>query len=171
MVQIGASSATIESPLEHLSACHRRIEQRLDTLIRAADHLHSDPSAALAAIANCIAFLDSSGVLHTRDEEESVFPRLRPKLAADRIAYLDSLELDHQAVQAVHSRLKELVGRVEGDVSGSQIAEYRACAQELARMYRRQIRSEDDILTAMAQQLLNPEELAEITREMRERRL
>lgn len=165
MVQIGGSPAAIDSPIEHLSACHRRIEQRLDTLIRAADHLQSDPAAARGAIANSIAFLDSSGVLHTRDEEESVFPRLRPKLPADRVAYLDSLERDHGAVEVVYSRLKELVSRAE-----IQIQDYRACAEELARMYRDHIRSEDQILTAIARQWLTEAELSEITREMRERR-
>jgi ribulose 1,5-bisphosphate synthetase/thiazole synthase len=36
MIQIGASAATIDTPIEHLIACHRRIEQRLETLINAA---------------------------------------------------------------------------------------------------------------------------------------
>jgi hypothetical protein len=30
MIQIGASAATIDSPIEHLVACHRRIEQRAE---------------------------------------------------------------------------------------------------------------------------------------------
>jgi len=35
MIQIGAPSATLDAPVEHLMACHRRIEQRLETLIAA----------------------------------------------------------------------------------------------------------------------------------------
>lgn len=41
MIQIGASAATVDSPIEHLMACHRRIEQRLDTLVNAACHLEN----------------------------------------------------------------------------------------------------------------------------------
>jgi hypothetical protein len=60
MIQIGASAATIDSPIEHLVACHRRIEQRLDTLINAAGHVDDDRAGALAGIAKSLHFLDTS---------------------------------------------------------------------------------------------------------------
>ena len=69
MIRIGQPSATIDTPLEHLMACHRRIEERLTTLERAGERLREDRPAALEAILRSILFLDSSGVLHTRDEE------------------------------------------------------------------------------------------------------
>ena len=50
MIQIGASAATIDTPIEHLMACHRRIEQRLETLIDAAGHMVKDRTGAIEAI-------------------------------------------------------------------------------------------------------------------------
>ena len=108
MIQIGAPSATIDSPIEHLMACHRRIEQRLDTLIKAAGHIGKDRLAALAAIASNLHFLDTSGALHTEDEEASLFPRLRPKLSATEIAFVDSLEAQHAEAESIFSELKRL---------------------------------------------------------------
>jgi iron-sulfur cluster repair protein YtfE (RIC family) len=112
MIQIGASAATIDSPIEHLVACHRRIEQRLDTLVSAASHLQDQRSAALAAIASSFSFLDTSGVLHTKDEEASLFPRLRKKLSASEIEFVDSLEAQHVQAEGIYSRLKQLASQL-----------------------------------------------------------
>lgn len=172
MIQIGAASATIDSPIDHLMACHRRIEQRLDTLLRAGDHLESDRSQALAAIEKSLQFLDSSGALHTEDEENSLFPRLRLKLVAGDVGYLDSLEQQHEHAESIIIRLKNIVveaARLDS-VPKPLIGEYRACADDLRSLYREHIRSEDEILTAMAKQSLSASEIVEISREMRNRR-
>lgn len=153
-------------------ACHRRIEQRLETLIRAGDHLQRDRAAALEAIRKSVEFLDSSGARHTEDEERSVFPRLRRKLGAEQLAYLDSLEQQHTVAEELFSRLKELVRQAgqQDPVLATLADRYGACARELESLYRRHICSEDQILTALARQSLSNAELAEISREMRERR-
>jgi len=103
MIQIGAPSATLDAPVEHLMACHRRIEQRLDTLNTVAAHLPDDRSGAMAAIEKCFQFLDSNGALHTEDEELSLFPRLRPHLASDELEFVDSLESQHREAEAIYS--------------------------------------------------------------------
>jgi hypothetical protein len=69
MIRIGEPATTIDTPLEHLTACHRRIEDRLATLGRAADHWGDASEAAWEAIRKTILFLDSNGALHTMDEE------------------------------------------------------------------------------------------------------
>jgi len=56
------------------AGCHRRIEERLATLERAAEHLNDRTGAALVAFRSVFEFMDSAGVLHTADEEESLFP-------------------------------------------------------------------------------------------------
>jgi len=144
-------------------ACHRRIEQRLDTLVTAGDHLANDREPALAAIAKSIAFLDSNGAMHTEDEESSLFPRLRPKLSVEELAYVDSLEQQHSEAEGIYAELKELVAL-------GSVASYRDCASRLRDLYRRHIQSEDQILTALARRLLSEKELAAITVEMRARR-
>jgi len=79
MIQIktagtAGESTTLDAPLEHLMACHRRIEERLATLERAGAALESRRDEALGAIRAAFAFMDSNGAIHTRDEEESLFP-------------------------------------------------------------------------------------------------
>jgi hemerythrin-like domain-containing protein len=170
VIQIGAPSATVDTPLEHLSACHRRIEQRLDTLVRAGDYLATDRTRALDAIAKSLEFLDLSGSLHTEDEERSVFPRLRAKLSSGEIAYLDALEDQHQSAESLLARLKQLVAALNAGYSSVRVEEYRACAEALRALYREHIRSEDEILIALAKQVLSDSETAEISKEMRERR-
>ena len=72
IVNIGgpAPANTLDSPVEHLLACHRRIEQKLETLARAVEANHDE------ALARVFHFFDTNGLLHTQDEEESIFPRL-----------------------------------------------------------------------------------------------
>ena len=172
MIQIGLPTATIDTPLEHLTACHRRIEERLDTLVKAADLLLADQATALAAIVRCLEFLDGSGALHTEDEECSLFPRLRVKLLADQVAYLDSLEEQHVTAGTILMRLKELVGEATrvSQASGELAEQYRECAEQLRSIYRSHIQSEDSILSALAKQSLSEFEIAEIAGEMRARR-
>lgn len=172
MIQIGASSATIDSPIEHLGACHRRIEQRLDALVRAAGHIEKDRAAALAAIAGSLHFLDTSGALHTEDEEASLFPRLRQHLAASEIEFLDALETQHAEADAVSSELRKAQSEliVCAESSPSLVGRYRECAEKLRSLYRAHIAAEDEILTAISKRVLNDSEIAQISREMRDRR-
>jgi len=172
MIQIGASAATIDSPIEHLVACHRRIEQRLDTLVNAAGHLQNQRTAALAAIASSFSFLDTSGVLHTEDEEGSLFPRLRKKLSTSEIEFVDSLEAQHVQAETIYSRLKQLASQLSAQdaVDSGRAAEYVECAEALRTLYRAHIRTEDEILTALAKRSLSERELVDISHEMRDRR-
>jgi len=172
VIQIGAPSATIDAPVEHLIACHRRIEQRLDTLVKAAGHLESERERALEAIAKSIRFLDSSGAMHTEDEERSLFPRLRPKLSAEELAFIESLEQHHRLAEVIYSRLKQLIteASAQSRVPAELVGQYRDCADRLRSLYGEHIRSEDEILTRLARRSLTEPELAEISAEMRYRR-
>jgi hemerythrin-like domain-containing protein len=165
MIQIGAPAATLDTPVDHLMACHRRIEQRLDTLVSAADHLSIDRDRALQAIASSLRFLDSNGVMHTEDEESSLFPRLRPKLSAEEQAFVGALERQHSEAEAIYGELKRMIAQGIPD-AGS----YRDCALRLRALYRDHIRSEDEILTPIARRLLTDAETAEMSSEMRARR-
>jgi hemerythrin-like domain-containing protein len=172
MIQIGAMAATIDSPIEHLIACHRRIEQRLDTLANAASHIVANPIAALDAIKKSFTFLDTSGVLHTEDEEASLFPRLRQKLSPAEIAFIDSLEAQHVEAGLIYFELKRLALSLEdsGNLSPDLLGQYRECANQLRSLYRRHIQSEDEILTAMARRSLEDADVFAISGEMRARR-
>ena len=167
MIQIGVKPSALDEPIEHLMACHRRIEQRLDTLVSAGTLFASDPPAARAAIAASVRFLDTNGVLHTEDEEASLFPRLRPRLSEQETIFVELLEDQHDEAEQIYARLKMLAAQM--DVPGVP-AQYAECAENLRALYREHIRSEDEILTALARRSLNENDLREIAAEMRTRR-
>jgi hemerythrin-like domain-containing protein len=167
MIQIGATPATIETPLEHLQACHRRIEQRLDTLVRAAGALDSDKKAALGAIASSLEFLDTNGVLHTADEEQSLFPRLRPLLSSSELEFVNSLEAQHTEAESILAALKREVRALS---EGQSSVAYEQYARQLRGLYQEHIRTEDSVLTPLAQRSLDDDALAAIADEMRARR-
>ncbi len=111
MIQIGTPVVTIDAPIEHMMACHRRIEQRLDSLVRAGGLLGSDFGAALKAIRSCWQFLDTSGAMHSADEEQSLFPRMRPIHSSSQ----RTLEAEHGEVELISEDLKQLVGRMHDE--------------------------------------------------------
>ena len=167
MIKIGQKPATIDRPIEHLTACHRRIEDRLSTLERTAEWLESEDekkkAEARQAIASALRFLDSSGVMHTADEESSLFPRLLPRLDPGERDYVESLEHQHREVDQAYAEVKAAVDAGQSD-------RYRAAVARVARLYREHIASEDSVLTAIAARHLSTADLDAIAAEMRARR-
>jgi hemerythrin-like domain-containing protein len=167
-------NSTVDRPLEHLVACHQRIEERLKTLERIADHWEARPEEALQAAASCVRFLETSGVLHTHDEEDSVFPRMRNRLGAAEQKSLDDLESQHREKEELFGKLRSLIAAFGQAGSPEERArlnkDYRDLVAAFSGLYRTHIAFEDTELIAMARGVLEETELKEISREMRERR-
>jgi hemerythrin-like domain-containing protein len=157
-------ASSLDAPLTHLMACHRRIEQRLETMELAAKHLEDRRAEAREAFESAFRFMDSSGVLHTADEEESLFPRLRPKLEPGERTYLAGLEHDHTEAYRLYMELKSLVA---ADAPAERV---KNLVERFAALYRGHIASEDDVLQRYAEQHLDAALLAEIAAEMKQRR-
>lgn len=164
----GAAAPSPENVEDFLMACHRRIEQRLAAMERAAAALDANRTEALAALAAALRFLDTSGALHTEDEEESVFPRLRARMEPGERTFLAGLEHDHAEAGMIHRRLRELAAKAAERPEHD--AELRGAVEQLAALYRRHIESEDATLTEYARALLTPQERLAIAEEMRGRR-
>lgn len=163
--------ATTDRPLDHLVACHGRVEDKLSVLERAVERLEDMTEEALYACESVIKFLDSSLAIHTEDEEESVFPRIRKLATEDELQYLDTLELQHREAEGYVARLKNLVKQLERDESLLPIrAALGQTALKLTALYRAHIASENDRLTAIGRARLDEIALAEIAFEMRLRR-
>lgn len=165
MVQIGESVSTLASPLEHLLACHRRIEQRLSTFVKAGAELEARPEQALAAIASAMRFMDTNGARHTQDEEQSVFPRLKPHLTAQELAFVEGLEAEHVEAEGIYVAMKAAVHGLPASK-----ATYLKLAERLETIYRKHIQAEDEILMALARRDLQAPEIVAISGEMRARR-
>lgn len=172
-VSRGEESArtTIEYPLEHLVACHRRIEERLDMLARAGAHLADRPADALEAIDAAFRYFDSSGVLHTADEEQSVFPRLRPRLLPEELEMISQLDREHREAEALYAELKAVAARLRKDPRSEALGEeYRKLVKRFTDLYNSHIAFEDRELVRVAKRDLTRQELDAISREMKQRR-
>lgn len=166
-----ATPATRDRPVEHLMACHRRIEERLATLERAIPHLESQPKEALQAIGNAVSFLESNGAWHTQDEEESFFPRLAGLLRTGEVETLATLERQHKEAEALFGMLRACVQQLSATPmpASGRTAEYRLLVRDLCQLYRQHIATEDACFRDWAGRL--PEDnLRQMAAEMKQRR-
>jgi hemerythrin-like domain-containing protein len=172
-------SITIGAPREHgfdeplgiLSDCHRRVEKFLSVLaiLAAKPAPHQLDEGERAALCRALDYFRKSAPKHTADEEESLFPRLRTAGAA---AELERLEEDHRDAAPRHQQV-ETIGRrwlecmLLPDADRDLFADAVGALNEL---YREHIALEEREVFPLAQRVLTPSELAEVGREMAERR-
>jgi hemerythrin-like domain-containing protein len=166
-----SEKATLDSPLDHLLACHRRIEDRLATLERLIPHWRTSPKETIEAARNCLRFFDTNGVWHTEDEERSLFPRLSASLTEEEREFLAGLESQHEEAERALDAVRGTVDRLAGGGAGdAAIAEYEQAAGRLCAIYRQHISSEDARLPELGRRILSAAGLAEIAGEMKRRR-
>jgi pyridoxamine 5'-phosphate oxidase len=153
-------------------ACHRRIEERQATLERVVPllQLPATPVEALEAVERVRRFLDSSGVLHTADEELSLFPRLRTKATAEEVSFFERLEADHDAAETIYADLKAVVGKLAHRPDAALVGQFTSLVDRLCDAYRRHIEEEDTRLIPIARRLLSEADLSVIAGEMKSRR-
>jgi hemerythrin-like domain-containing protein len=163
-------SATLDTPIDHLGACHRRIEERLQTLERVGPHLLDRTAEALTALQAVFWFFDSSGATHTADEEESFFPRLAANLTPEEQQFLYELEREHAQADAIYDSLKTHVAQLTNPPTPAEVTRYNDLAAELCTLYRKHIKSEDARFPAIAARILTPADLDAISQEMKHRR-
>ncbi len=174
-VQIGRQESDFSNPLGLLSDCHRRIEHFLDVLMRVCHQAGDHPLGVeeRTALEKALVYFRNSAPRHTADEEESLFPRLRDSgQAASALACLSELEADHQAAARDHE-LVDTLGRqwlASGVLAGGDLDRIRQALQRLSTTYARHIAIEDQQLYPLAGRVLPPEQLAQVGREMAERR-
>ena len=168
----GHTPASLDQPLDHLVACHRRIEQRLETLQRVTPHLATRREEALAAIASSLEFFNSNGAWHTADEEQSIFPRLEASLSPEERMYLAELEAQHDEAEVLYDKLLLVVEQMKSaqPIPPALIERYGTLVADLAAIYRPHIASEDKVLTELGRRLLSKTALGEISAEMKRRR-
>lgn len=179
-VQIGARpDAGFDNPLGMLKDCHRRVEWFLDVLYRVARRAHGRPLDAeeTNAVQAALLYFRTSGPRHTRDEEDSLFPRLRAlastkPLAAQLLEELARLEADHGQASQLHDETDRLFTRwiAEGALSPPLAAQLDFATGELARIYSTHIAVEEGLVFRHAAELFSPRELEAMGHEFRARR-
>jgi hemerythrin-like domain-containing protein len=172
MIHIRTSppTVTLDTPIDHLNACHRRIEERLQTLERVGPHLADRTAEALTALQAVFWFFDSSGATHTADEEESFFPRIAPHLTPEEQQFLNDLQLEHARAEAIYDELKCHVAAIASPPTETDVVRFNSLAAELCSLYRQHIQNEDARFPAIAARTLSANDLDAISKEMKVRR-
>lgn len=167
-VQIGGRrESDFTEPLGLLSDCHRRIERFLGALLAVARQGTLDRPVVEAALR----YFREAAPNHTRDEEESLFPRLRSSSdprAEEALARVEALEADHREAEEAHRQVESLFGRwlAGGDCPAGLVE----VLERLSAIYAAHIAVEDGEVFPLAAEVLADEDLAVVGREMAARR-
>jgi len=171
----GSSSqaAGFEAPLEMLAACHGRIIERCEVLVRLRAHVATSGAdeAACEAARGIMRYFDLAAVQHHADEEEDLFPALLESMAGSDAVCIrelaDDLTREHRELERRWMAVRRWLARIEaGDPSAPESGEIEAFADA----YTDHIAREEQHLLPMAARLLPDEELERIGRAMRLRR-
>ena len=151
-----------------LHDCHEHILERLDRLELLADELSCAESLQerhMAQFADVLTFLDTAIPIHSADEEETLFPRLRQAQGAvPGHTPMDCMEQEHVQHRALLAQLKRSI--VQRDVGAAA-----AASRRIVREYREHIGKEEEVLFPWARTVLtSPAVVAEMTEAMRSRR-
>ena len=157
--------------LSMLARSHRRLEERMADLQRAASSILRERADAddLATVDEVLAYLERSAMRHELDEEESLFPRLHRR--AELRPLLAELSAEHDQHRALVGHLRML--RSGWSAGGPDAGDGAALAKvtgELARAYRVHIEREEHELLPAARDHLSRAELGAIRQEMERRR-
>ena len=153
-----------------LHDCHEHILERLSRLEGLGHELQG--AAALeerhmAVLGDVLAFLHTAIPIHSADEEQSLFPRLRAAQSLSRSGHtpMDCLEREHGDHAAQLAALERaIVQRVPAAIARAALA--------MVGSYREHIGKEEEVLFPWARELLGDPALVQaMTREMRERRV
>ena len=175
-VQIGAKTHNFTDPTGLLSDCHRRVEMFLGTLEAVANVIDRPATEETSrALESALRYFAQAAPKHTADEEESLFPRLRhihhPEMEA-AFARLEQLEDEHRWAAPLHAEVDRLGARYlsTGNLSGTEVDDFRHAVASLASMYKQHIAVEDSLVFPLAARMLSGAEKLIIAEEMAARR-
>jgi hemerythrin-like domain-containing protein len=177
-IQIGAEPEhDFDSPLGLLSDCHRRIEQFLDVMIRGVERSGGgalDPEQR-EALETALRYFDQAAPRHTADEEVSLFPRLRASndpAVREAMRRIDALEADHRRAEEMHEAADRLCRAWldAGTLLPENADRLRSLLTDLRATYSHHIAVEDQEVFPLAGRVLREDELAQVGREMAQRR-
>lgn len=177
-IQIGQrADHGFDQPLGLLSDCHRRIERFLHVLLVTVEQAQGGALTPpqRADVERALQYFAKAAPLHTADEEESLFPRLRAcsgPAASQALAVVARLESDHGVAEQRHHAVHALMARwlEAGQLAAADTQAVREHLQALQAIYREHIAVEDGQLFPAAARLLGAGDLREIGGEMAARR-
>ena len=171
----GETAPPVNDPLDFLVEIHDRIQAQLAILERQArTFAEQGAAAAQQEIKKTLQRIETLGALHTEDEEQSLFPRLRYTSAADDFGLLELaqvLETQHREKEAA---LAELTAHVETlpaaqTPTAQQLGRLQGLVARLIDLYHAHIMIENQRLVPGSKECLQSSDLNAMQQEMRAR--
>ncbi len=163
-----------DDPIGVLKNCHRKIKRALHVLWVIADRaagreLTAEEMVAVRSAMDCVRV---DGTLHTADEEESLFPRLRAEAITGDSEELGLLEDNRRQADPLHALVETLYSAwiSAGALRLENQLRLQSCTAMLKRLSDQHIQVEEQIVFPRAQQLLDGQTIAAMGREFRDRR-
>lgn len=174
-IQIGARpDSGFDDPIGMLTDCHRRIERFLSILSEVVERAEGRTLSGeeTSAVQAALRYFRDGGERHTRDEEDSLFPRLRA-LDAGAIAAMEKLEDEHEQAAGLHRTVDRLYSAwiASGTLSPEDRTILLSATASLRGLYAEHIRVEEAVVFPRAARLLDRDSVAAIGSEFRARRL
>lgn len=175
-IQIGAKpDAGFDDPLGMLRDCHRRIERFLEIVcvVVARAHGREMTQEERAAIQAALSYFRAGGVRHTRDEEDSLFPRMRAAgIDPVELEKVGGLEHDHRDADHLHAEVDRLytLWLEKGILEPSDERALGSATNQLKALYSRHIEIEEKQVFPRAAENLDRAAIAEMGQEFRARR-
>lgn len=165
------------NPLGMLSDCHRRIEKFLNLLLTVTKQMQGQQlnDEYRTAFATALRYFREGAPKHTRDEEDSLFPRLHQAADAQAqqvLSRLEELQQDHTVAEAGHRTVEALGSRwlAEGHLTPEDAQALTEVLELLHQLYQRHIIIEDTEVFPLAGRSLKQEDIQALAHEMAARR-
>lgn len=155
-------------PLGLLRACHSRILNGCEALLRLAEHLgqHGADSEARQAAARIHRYFSTAARHHHQDEEEDVFPLLaRQTLKLADLVH--ALRQEHRSLDTLWNEIEPSLARPAGI---EDVTAFRELAERFAAASRAHVEKENTDLLGIAEHILGTDQLKQIGISMAERR-
>lgn len=166
----------INDPIGKLIEFHDHIMARLSVFSRSLQAIEKHGPVGFVSekenVRMLFDFIDASISTHTREEEEGLFPKLRPKLKtkSPRLSAgdtsVDVMEGEHRMITQAAARMKQLATLIEKDIRSADVStllkEYVDKGWWLIQASQQHIWKENNVLFPLAEQSLTVEEKKEV---------
>ncbi len=171
--------ADFTKPLDVLFHCHQKIAANLETLRSTTAELRESRGenfkVLFGTIDTVLNLFFTTGVKHTLDEEESLFPRMRQygdSIVSEVFDVIGQLETQHKRAVSIENSIKkmylDMVTKEEPDEN--KLLLFNDLGESLYDLYRPHIQMENEFVFPAAAEILSHEELLAVGREMYQRR-
>lgn len=166
-------------PLDVLFHCHQKIASNLEALRRASESLRnagtSDFQPVFATIDAVLNHFSTAGVKHTKDEEESLFPRMRQygdSVISEVFEAVERLEIQHALAGSIENSLNRFYVSMtaDEDIDSNKVDLFCDLSESLYDLYRPHIQVENEFVFPAAGRILSEQELLDVGKEMYQRR-